>query len=360
MDDRVEAVQQPVHRRQRVAHDGRRAKQKTVGGEHRVRGRLVVVGDQVEQPHLVHAARVQAGHDLPRQLLGIAVGRDIGDGDRFRGVHRRRAPVFIQVDIIGDVGAQHRTVPVADELNVPPLDLFQRVGHVRIRSDDVVEIILVRVVEIALDQVVEHPLVAVMAAERIAGEQRGPLGNIGVHGIRPVQHRHPEEAERQPAKVQLVALADHHARKRTVDDLGQKLDGRLGADHRGVRRDLQQRGDRADVVGLGMVDDQIVDLRRVADRADALGALVPERVLDRLDQRGLVRAPDQIRVIGRAVLGAHNDIEHAQVRVQRADPPNIVHGFQSMHHSFIPSVMLVKDPCVYYIPLQSGKQRQGK
>ena len=108
-----------------------------------------------------------------------------------------------------------------------------------------------------------------------------------------------------------------------VYDLLQKGYGRLGTQHRGVGGHLQHPGHRAGVVGFRVVDYDIIDVRRVHHLADLLDVLVEEFGLYGFKQRRLFAAAQQIRIVGGAVIRAHDNVEHAQIGVQRTDPPHM-------------------------------------
>ena len=101
--------------------------------------------------------------------------------------------------------------------------------------------------------------------------------------------------------------------------------------HRRLRRELEQLFHAAGVVGLGVVHDDVVDVRRVAHLADVREELVEEFALARLKQRDLVVALDDVRVVGRAGFRIHDDVEHAQVRVLNTDIPHAVDRFDCCH-----------------------------
>ncbi len=76
------------------------------------------------------------------------------------------------------------------------------------------------------------------------------------------------------------------------------------------------------VVGLDVVDHDVVDLVERHDALDALEQLGHERHLHRVDERDLVLADDEVGVVGRAV-GRLEAVEVAQVPVDRADPVDV-------------------------------------
>ena len=240
---------------------------------------------------------------------------------------------------------------VADKLDVQVLDLFQGAQHmgVLIGPDDVVEIVFVSFGEIPVHPIVEHPLIAVMAAEAVAGEEGLFFGAIGVHGIGPVEHGHLDEAEGQAAQVDLVLFGDSLAGEGLVDDLLQKGQGGLGAQHSGVGGDLQHPGHRAGVVGFGVVHNDVVDFSGVHHLADLFQVFIKKFILYCFEQGGFFAAPQQIGVVAGAMIGVHDDVKDPQIRVQSSHPPDVFCGLQCFHEISVLSITNVK---IHRLPKQ--------
>ncbi len=85
---------------------------------------------------------------------------------------------------------------------------FSAVEHVRFeRPHDVRVVVVEREAKVA-DPVVEQPVVAVVAAEHVAGEQDLRLHQVGALGVGPVQKRRMQEAQPAIAEADLVAGGD--------------------------------------------------------------------------------------------------------------------------------------------------------
>ena len=97
--------------------------------------------------------------------------------------------------------------------------------------------------------------------------------------------------------------------ERLVDDLLEEVNRGHAAQHGGLGGQLDQLCQRTGMVRLGVVKHDIVDVRRVADLFD-LGQMVGKEFLFyRLKQHGFFGALDDIRIIGRTVVGIHNNVE---------------------------------------------------
>ena len=268
---------------------------------------------------------LQALADGLGQPTGVAVGGNVADGHSGVLLGRRRGPLAIHFQIFGDVPAQHGAVAVADKLNLQVFNLFQSVEHmgVFIRPDDIVEIIFVSLGKIAVDLVVEHPRVAVVAAEAVAGEQSLFLGNPGIHGVGPVEHGRGEEVQRQPAQVDLVFFRHGLVAEGLVDDFLEKGNRGLGAEYSSVGRQLQQLSHRAGMVRLGVVDHNIIQLGRVDNLADFLQMFLKEFFLHRLKKGGFLASLQQVGIVCGAIIRTHHNVKNPQVRVQGAHPPDM-------------------------------------
>ena len=285
---------------------------------------------------LVAAGVRDARADTVRQLACIAVGIDIGDDHQllFR-LGRHGAPLTVQRDDLVDVTVMHGAVTGADHIDLQVLDAIQRLVHERVPegADDVVKIIL-RGAEIALrvrHRAAQDALVAVVAAERVAGEEYAVLLHIGVHGVRPVELRQDHKAQRLAAQRQRVAVLHRAAVEIVVDDLLQKAQRRGGAYHHRPGIQLQHLLDGAGVIGLRVVHDDIVNAVNGSDRPDILHIAIPVFQLVGLKERGFLAPLEDVGVVGRAKFRVHDNVEHAELRVKDSVPPKAVGQLKHLH-----------------------------
>ena len=85
------------------------------------------------------------------------------------------------------------------------------------------------------------------------------------------------------------------------------------------------------MVGLCVVDHDVIDVRRIHHLADLLQVLVKEFLFYRFKQGGLLAAPQQIGVVGGAIIRVHDDVEDPQIRVEGTHPPNVLCGLLCLH-----------------------------
>ena len=214
----------------------------------------------------------------------------------------------------------------------------QAVQHRRLEGpEDAVEVVLQLglVVDpvLGVDAGVHHGGLAEVAAQEVAGEEGLVRRVPGEHGVRPVEQGGAEEGEGLAPQVQGVPVLYHPAGEVLVGDGGEKLLGRVGAEHRQVGAPLQQGPDTAGVVGLSVVHDEVVQLLQGKDLLDVVDQLVKIVLVDGLDEGGLLPALHQIRVIRGAVGGGHHDVEDPQGRVEDPHRPDVLPQLDRAHRS---------------------------
>ena len=103
-----------------------------------------------------------------------------------------------------------------------------------------------------------------------------------------MQQRRDDEFERESAEVERFALLDDaHVEIGAVGDVFEIVRRDRGADDLRVRARTEQSGERARVVGLGVVDDDVVNACGVGDLGDVRLVFVKEFRMARLDESGL-------------------------------------------------------------------------
>ncbi len=183
--------------------------------------------------------------------------------------------------------------------------------------------------------VVEMERRGVVLAERVVRHEDVVSGEVGEHAVRPMEHRRLDEDELVRADVDPVTGAHLSHLPILVVVPGDARRPLLGYDQLGVRRVLHDDGQRPRVVGLGVVGDDDVDLRRIDELADVVHELVRERSPDRVDENGLL-VLDEVGVVRRAAMGAELvPVERPQRPVDDADP---VHAFLQLydHSCYLP------------------------
>ena len=151
-------------------------------------------------------------------------------------------------------GLQHRLAVGHDDVRVIRLGLLHHDGQI--------------------DFVVEPLAGGVVLAEGVHREQQLLLGHVGGHRLGPVDHRRFDEPERPPPERNLLAGGDDaNLPRRRVEMLAERRGAFLVAHQRGLRHRLQHLRQRAGVVQLGMVADDVIDPRQIAQRRDVLQQL---------------------------------------------------------------------------------------
>ena len=109
---------------------------------------------------------------------------------------------------------------------------------------------------------------------------------------------------------------------------------RLGAIYLSVRVVAEHFSHSAAVVGLVMVQNNVVDLFQRANFFDIGEKLLVERLMAPFHQCGFLSPFYNIRVIGGTIFSMHHDVEHPHTGIHGADRINAIQNFYSRHISF--------------------------
>ncbi|MCX5775413.1 MAG: hypothetical protein NTV44_03515 [Firmicutes bacterium] len=106
------------------------------------------------------------------------------------------------------------------------------------------------------------------------------------------------------------------------------------ADNDEVWVDFQKPFYAAGVVRFGMVDDEVMNPLHIDDIGNILQKVSQEADFSGLHQGGFLAALDDIRVIGRAELRHHDDVEDTEVGVLDATPIKVFFQLFWFHFLF--------------------------
>ena len=161
--------------------------------------------------------------------------------------------------------------------------------------------------------------------ESVLREQNLLGVEIGHHAVRPVQHLRFDERDVSLADAdRLTGLDRGNAEIAVVG--GQRLLPDGGSEHLLGFDRLDRRRQPAGVVRLGVVRNDIVDFRNIADHgANPRQQLADERPLDRVDQRDLLIEHEK-RVVGRPAARLIA-VKITDAPVDRADPVDVLGYF---------------------------------
>ena len=280
-----------------------------------------------------HAAAAQAVGDALGHAGGVAVHGAIDD----RGALRRLLAAHAVVkpdDFFHAVATVDGAVRRADHPDRQRSGLFEGSLHVDAEAGHDSGVIAARFVGVnahvqlvAEDAAVERAV----AAESVAG--KGDAAGVleGDHRLGPVHHRDRGEGQAVRAQRQRFAVLHFlraHGRAIELPDQSQRLfvgdDGDVGVH-------LAQHADRAGMVGLDVVNDQIVHGAAADDALDALEIFAEKFRLDAVDQRHF-SVVDQIGIVGDAVGQRPQIFEERRFAVVDADPPDFVRYGNRLQH----------------------------
>ena len=335
---RNDVVQQVLHRDEDARIIRRRGKDEMTPAEGRDDdiGRR---GDGDIEHDGLHAALAQADGQQLGRVLRAAVDGGVGDHDALllRGIG---APVDVAVDEFADVFAPDEAVQGADAVDLNRGGLLEQGLHLRAVFADDVAVIAPRLVHIIAEEVdligEQRAVDRAERAEGVSREQRARRQVIADHDLRPVDHRGAQECERVVAGLEGVALLDEMEgvlRGDAAAELLQHGADAVAADDDGLRMAQQHLADRAGMVRLHVVDDEIVELAPGQNVVDVLEEYLADRRIDRVEQDGLV-VEQQIGIVGNSVRHGVNTLEHSESAVIPADPPEILQNLADTVHKF--------------------------
>ncbi len=169
--------------------------------------------------------------------------------------------------------------------------------------------------------------------QEIAAEKHLVFPQVGEHGFRPVHPGREYEFQGLAPQVQLLAVAHGlesvPGKQQQVHEHGLAL---LVGHHHGLGIDLQDRAQGTGMVLLGMLADDVVDaghpgFLQIFEQFPGFAGI------DRVDQRHLVAAPDQVGIVGGAFGQGDQFIEKAPVPIQGAHACDVFCDFNRRHVS---------------------------
>jgi len=173
----------------------------------------------------------------------------------------------------------------------------------------------------------------VVGSERVAGKEDVVLLQPREDGIGPVKKRSGDKAECAPPQIECIPVFDGLAGDRFEQDIAEKILGGRRTVDGCLRSLLQQIGQRAGVVVLGMIDDYIVDGFGVYQRSDPVHVFVNKLFLDGVNEDSLVSSFQQVGIVTGAMLRREEIIKDAQIRILRPDPVEPRFNFYRSQHS---------------------------
>ena len=190
-------------------------------------------------------------------------------------------------------------------------------------------------------------------AEAVGREQYLLAALVAEHDLRPVDHRRKDEVQLVRAQAQRAAVGSRQRAAGQVEPFkelahhGQRL--RRG-DNGGLRVNFQEFGNVGRVVGLHVVDDEIVRLAAVQRGGDIAQPFVREVRVDSVEHGGFFVQNDVgvVRHAARHLVLAFKQVNGVVVDADVADVfGNIVHG-GSLHFVFGAARAAAHTPIVYH------------
>ena len=309
-----ERVDEGAHERENLALVGDGSKHQTVVAERVLNGLGHIVASKVKDGDLL-AASLERRSELLDGCLQMAVDARVGNGDALvLGLVAR--PRVVSVEIVAQVLGQHGTVERADDLNVQIGGLLEHGLHELAELAHDTKVVTTRLAGPAfrvLDVVGAELAKAVSAKEHLVG------GLVGEEHLGPVHVGGADESQAVAAQVEHVALFDDHL---ALGVIGTKVvdhhaEGAHAGHDLGLGIALHKGGDASGVVGLHVVNDQVIGRTAVEHGLDVAEPLVNKTAVDRISDCNLL-AQDNVAVVCHTVLG-HVVLALEQVNVVIVD-----------------------------------------
>ena len=260
------------------------------------------------------------GEELDRGLR-VAVDGGVGDEDALR-LRLVLAPGVVEPEVVPEVLGEDGAVERADRPDLEPRGLLEHRLHLRAVLADDAEVVAAGLARPALGVL---DVVGAELAEAVGGEEDLVRIVVGHEHLGPVDHRRRDEVQRVAAEGERGAVAHDGVAAvpvRAVEVLHHRE--RLGGgDDLRVGERLHERGDVGGVVGLHVLDDQVVRLARAEGLLDVVEPLVAEARVDGV-HHGDAFVDDGVGVVGHAARNAVLALEEVDVVVVDADVADVV------------------------------------
>ena len=262
--------------------------------------------------------------------LGVAVNRGIGNDDAL-ALHPVGGPDVIQIEIVAQILGQHGTVEGADGLDIQGCGLLQQGLDLRTVLTNDADVVAAGFACPGFFHIQGTEL-----AKTVSGEQNLVIGIIGHDDFGPVDHGGGDEGQHMLAQAQGIPLPYHDAAVGVVgaEEIlhhGKSLGRR---NHHSLGIELQELVDVCGMVGLHVLDHQIVGLAADQDLLDIVQPLVGEILVHGVHDRDLL-VQDHIGIVCHAIGDYILAFEQVNLMVVDAYIFNIVGN----HHSNSPSTV---------------------
>ena len=259
-------------------------------------------------------------------LLGVAVDARVGDQDA-RRLDAVARPGAVLAEVVVEVLREDRAVERADGLDVAAVELGERGLHVLAELAHDAEVVTARLAVPGLVDVERAEL-----AERIGREEHLGGRVVGEHDLGPMDERRGEEGELMRAEREGLAVLDDAApaREPGAEVVLHHVEGADGADDLRLGIALGEDGQVRAMVGLHMLDDEVVGRAAVEDLLELAEPLVGEIGAHAVHDRDLL-VHDDIGVVCHAVGHDVLALEEVELMVVHADVVDAVrdalHGY---------------------------------
>ena len=272
-----ERVDKGAHAREDLALIGNGGEYQTVVAERILNGLGHVVASQVKDGDLL-AASLERRCELLDGSLQMAIHARIGDRDALvLGLIAR--PGVIGVEVVAQVLGQHGAVERADDLNVQVGGLLENGLHELAELTDDAKVVAASLASPALGIL---DVVGAKLAKAVGTKEHLVGGLVGENHLGPVNVGGADKGQAVAAQIEHIALFDDHF---ALGEVGAKVvDHHAESTHAGhdlrLGIALHKGGDTGGVIGLHVMDDQVVRRTAIEHGLEVAEPLVNKTAVD--------------------------------------------------------------------------------
>ena len=215
----------------------------------------------------------------------------------------------------------------ADLLDVERCRFFQESLHLCAVFADDTDVVTSRFVSPRLVSVERAKL-----AESVGGKEHLILAVVGHDDLGPVNHGSRYKVQCMRAEGKRVTFADDHAliRKVSAEEIFHHCKRLRGSDHGDARICLDEIHDVRGVVGLHVLDHEIIGAFRAEHVLNVIEPFVREACVYRV-HNGDLFVHDDVRIVAHTVRYLVLSFKKVYLSVVNADVKNIVRNFHNLH-----------------------------
>ena len=190
-----------------ISVDSERPYRQSVGILYLIQDRTRFCHLKVEEGDIGPSAPTALGHAFGHAPRVAVTGCIKHQNPGFLALGRHRTPVPAFLNVFVNIGSENRTVAGSDHLDREILYLLHGLdGEFLERTDNMIKVVPAGMGKI-VQLIIEHPLVGIVATQKITGEQDAMLPYEGEHRVGPMEEWSLYELQSHSPKIDGIAIA---------------------------------------------------------------------------------------------------------------------------------------------------------